>query len=200
MFLLIALMWLVPAPAAEATPLIAFAEDSSCQPRELPWVIFSPSGIGIVDLRVYLPSIGQCKSLVPFSDGWFAGGGPLGGGSGGFPGGLSPGSIASWPGALQGEGEFELGMSLDPFDPSPFSGDFPGGSPTGNGTGIGFTGSNLVPLIDSPFSDDFGSPRFEDGPGLSDLNGQNLTAVPEPGSLLLLGTGLAFAVRRFRRR
>lgn len=202
-FLIGGLMWLASVSGAEAATLVGFSNEEACRPHQLPWMIFSPAGMGIVDLGLNLLSTDECEEdLVAVQDGG-SGGGGFGGVSGGFPSGGAPVS-AFLPDALGSEGEFALTPEL--FDSSEFPGDDfgdslnPAGPDGGNGVTFTFNGGNVVLSLDGPLGDDdSGSPRF-DVTGPQNFDDPNLTVVPEPGSFMLLGTGLALAVRRLRRR
>ena len=202
---LVLLIWLSSASSAEAAPIV-FPDDSCHEPQQINWVL-SPVGIGAIVIRLDLVSTGDCEEID--SSQGSGGGGGFGGGGGGIPGGGSPSGQSSGPntnGAFAADGELELKdpSDLDDLPPS-FTGDLPpfgdGNDPPGGGgnDSPGIIGGSLNSLLETfpLLSDD------EFGPGDSGDEGPNdesLAVVPEPGSFLLLGTGLAMAVRRLRRR
>ncbi len=201
------LIWLSSASSAEAAKIV-FLEDDAChEPQQVNWVL-SPAGIGTIIIRLDLVSTGECEEIDGNGEGSMpggGGGGGFGGGGGGISGGsggLSPGSNTPPNGAFAGDGQFAMTdpSELDDLPPS-FTGD-PG--PIGNGDDTpggndtpGIIGGSLgLLLMTYPLlsDDDFG-PDDDAGP-----NEQSIAVVPEPGSMLLLGTGLALAARRLRRR
>ena len=201
------LIWLSSASSAEAAPIV-FADDSCHEPQQVNWVL-SPAGIGAIVIRLDLVSTDGCEEIDSNSQGSGGGGGGFGGGGGGIPGGGSPSGQSSGPntnGAFAADGQLEF---TDPSDldglPPSFTGNVPpfggGDDPPGGGgnDSPGIIGGSLNSLLETfpLLADD------EFGPGDSGDDGpidQSIAVVPEPGSFLLLGTGLALAARRLRRR
>lgn len=204
----IGLICLAPAVSVDAATIVVFSDDPRCRRHQIRWVL-SPAGMGIIDLRLDPVSTGKCPAAVGGNTPTpFIGGGFGGGGFGGFPSG-QPGLMTPPSSALDSENQFELEPPSDLFDPPPFfTGDTPptGSGGGGNGGTTGFIGGSPglppgSPQMMFPFlSGDFQQPPSGNASGLQSLGDQNLTAIPEPGSFLLLATGLALAVRRFRRR
>ena len=199
--LVLGMIGLSPTLSAEAASIVPFADDPVCRRHQILWVM-TPAGMGIVDMRVDTRSTAQCStaggSNAPPS---FAGAGGIGGGGGlgGFSGGGFTGFVNS-PFDLESENQFEL----EPDDPLSFTGDPlpPGIGDGGAGGPPGFTGGPGLPpgsTFGFLLNDDPPIPPGNSSSPLT-LEDHSLTAVPEPGSFLLLATGLVLTVRHFRRR
>ena len=205
----IGLICLASASSAEEATIPLFSDDPLCRRHQISWVL-SPAGMGIIDLR--LDPTRKCAGAVggnthtPFIGGGVGGGG----GFGGFPSGQWPGLFTLSSGALFSENQFELEPPSDLFDPLPFfTGDTPptGSAGGGNGGTTGFIGggpglppNSELTMFSLLLDEDPDQPPSGNSSGPLSLDNQHLTAVPEPGSFLLLATGLVLAVRRFRRR
>ncbi len=183
------LMWLVSMTTATAAPVIDFLGRpmDPCGRAVIAWADIASSSRDVVDETC--DESGDQATVID----------PMTGGAGG---GLGLMSSLFWTGrALAGGGLTDPPLFNGPFAGVPDSPETTTGLPSGS-----------PPLVrHSPSIDDLGagggggSFLAEGGslrsfpPGAADPRAINPAVVPEPGTLLLFGTGLALAARRFRR-
>jgi len=206
-------LWLAPASSAGAAPIIELfsSDDTPCRQQSIIWMDLSPAGMGAINplIRLDRETTDECedddranRAITSMDGGGSAGG--FGGLVGGASGARSSGVIAPNTGPLASDDPFAHVTPPDWSDP---------GSPFGNTTivrhapSIHGPGGNLVLALGSsvmtiplsPGGSSGGLPPGNPG-GRPALDDPSLAVVPEPGTILLFGTGLIIAARRLRRR